>query len=774
MITILRGTSANLNHYVAREYTTPNDLIIVGSKDFALPFLMVRLIIPMLRNQLGNEPVDDILRTYKVPLSFIFSKLTAALTMEEQEQQKMLAARLSSNITHSRAAKDAILKAYAEALLEMKGIHDFRLVIPDMTHLDTGSLDLLLYLYQVFPEQSPDLIIGYDPAWEKPVEERDTGISWYYSLDADTVLRSFVYAFESGSTEQKDIYGTENKVGNDPSNTGWGALYERLDVLDDKLELKAYAIVKTFPQQLDHEQRTLVFKSIQRCFGLYDFTNALLLSMRSLAALEPVISDKERAQLYHIIALSAHNRHFFSQGNIALADFINQMLQKALLYETDPATSVAILYRLIVTQGRRKNELDLAHNYLDQAYRILSENSFDHKELSTAWINNMHSFLLMKQGKIKEAIATHESGFYLLDGLNETGSPAIKNEIEFTKAVLAENLSTLNALSGDFKQMKAWYAIESKLAKQWASLHAVPSAEWQSFYYQNLELGKALEKTKQGLIKARSSFHYILEYFFTLSAADIHYRLGNATDALAYFQKALIFQHQIGYEYVSCHALRICLAKTKIRLNKVEEALEDLAEMANAAGQETPMEHIEICLVSAHGYGLLGVVEKAEEQMNSAIDLAVASGDCGMLVKVMLSAGLVCQQLNKKQDALAAYHQALEMSQTVLDGIAYQPDTADLADIYFGLYECSNENEDDLELAIYNLSLSLKTTADSWWALPRILAAFSRLPIRQSNNYLKKNKPVMDKVRKAAKQRNDCQAYLSALKINLVKQLTTL
>ncbi|WP_118953259.1 tetratricopeptide repeat protein [Taibaiella helva] len=774
MITILRGTSGNLIRYVAREYTTPKDFIILGSKEFALPFLLVRLVMPVLRKRLGNEQVEGMLRVHKLSFSLIFNKLTEALSLEEQGEQTLLTARLSSNITHSRVAKDAILKVYARALLDMKERYDFRLIIPDTTHLDTGSLDLLLYLYQVFPDSAPDLVIGYDPAWKKPVTEPDTGISWYYALDSDTVLRGFVYAFEAAATETKDINSTGgiditgNKADRESPGIEWA---ERLDTFDDGLELKAFALAATAPQQLDDNQKALMLEGIHRCFRLYDFTNALLLSLRSLAALGPVISNSEKATLYHIMALSAHNRHFFSQGNQALAAFIDHALQKALLYETDPATSVAILYRLIVTHGRRKEAPGEAYAFLERAYQLLKGSSFDHKELLTAWINNIHSFLLMKQGKIKEAIAAHEEGFYLLDALTVTGPPAIKNEIAFTKAVLAENLSTLNALSGNFKQMKIWYAIESKLSEQWPALHAVPSAEWQSFHYQNLELGKALEKTQQGLAKARNSFHYVLEYFFTISAADIHYRMGDAANALVYFEKALIFQGRIGYEYASVHTLRIYLIKTKLRLNRIEEALVDLAEMKKEP-VEVAMEPIEICLVSAYVHSLAGAVAKAEAEINTAIDLAIADGDCGTLVKVMLWAGLVCQQLNRTEDALAAYLQALEISRTVLDGIPYQPDTADLAEVYFGLYECSKENTGYLDQAIDNLSLSLKGNADSWWCLSPILDAFSRLPPGKRESYLKKNKPALDRIRKAARQRKDCRPYLNTLKLSSTKKLT--
>ncbi len=773
MITVLRGTSKHLIHYTAWKYTTPNDFVILGSKDFALPFVIVRLVIPLLRKRLGNDIVEEMLRAYSVPFSLIFNKLAGALTGEERLEQELLGARLSSNITHSRVVKDAILQAYARVLVDLKDKYDFRLVIPDMTHIDTGSLDLLQYLYQVFPKKSPDLVIGYDPVWEKPVLDQDNGISWYYALEADIVLRSFVYAFEAVAAEKKDISDTNGGADYNTQHIEQDTLDERLDMLDDKLELDMDAATKTLPRQWDDANKHLVLEGIQRCFRLYDFTNTLLFGLRSLAMLEPLLNDKEKAAIYHMIALSAHNRHFFSQGNAALAGFINDALQKALLYETDPATRVAILYRLMVTQGRRKNDLDLAYVYLDQACSILIEANFSDKELLTAWVNNIHSFLLMKQGRLKEAIAVQERGFYLLDKCIVPSPAVIKTEIAFTKAVLAENLSTLNSLLGDVKQMKAWYAIESRLAKQWPSLHAVPSAEWQSFHYQNLELHKALEKTKQGLVTARKSFHYILEYFFTISAADIHYRLGNAADALEYFRKALLFQEQIGYEYASAHALRICLAKTKLRLDRVTDALADVAKMEKETGTETTMERIEICLLSAHGLSCQGIAGKVEAEVNTAIDLAVASGDCGALVKVMLSAGIICQQLNRKRNAMTAYRRALEMSKTILDGVAFQADTADLAAIYFGLYECNKKNTAYLDHAISNLSLSLKRDADSWWRLPHILAAFSGLPVLQRNNYLRKNKSIIDTIRKAAKQRSDCRAYLHALKITPLQQLTT-
>ena len=756
MITILQGKQEELALYVSEKYTKKHHHIIYGSKDFAVPFLIFRSIIPFLRTHVKDDHMDELLFSYKTYISAIYEHLTPYLDDQEKKWKHLSTARLDSNITHSTVAKSAITRSCAEIFITLYKQYKFSLIIPNLTCLDVNSLDLLKFIYQVYPKQAPNLILGYNPDWENDRYDETTGISLYYGFDTVTFLQSFVYAFEGIASVNERITIPYNSINNIP----FAALENNhiIDKYDDDSEWQANKLLNSDTSSL-YQQSDYIIGAVKKCFRLFDFTNAMLLSQKARKKLDPFLSNEERAVLFHIEGLCAHNRHFFTQGNMPLANHLHKIFEQALKYEINASHRIAILYRLIVTLSRRKNDLKAANLYVKQAFEELKNFSDDNKEILLAWINNVYSYMLMKEGSLAGAIEKHEEAYYLLDKKFFNGLAISLDEVNYTKAVLAENLSTLNSLRGDFDKMQDWYKIETFYTDMWPSLNAVSSAEWQSFYYQQLKITQALSKAKQGLKKAKQSFNYILEYFFTLSLADICNRLGKAAEAIAYYKKCLIFHKRIGrsYDQITFFALQMALIKLYVRSERYEDALHFIEELNSVPLEISLYESIEILEQAALCHTYLDKIAEAEKYINSAIEIAVNDGDCNLLLKVNLVAGRICQLLKRTGDANNTYLQAQEISKTVTDGVAFKASATDTTILYLGLLESGKMDAHLLAALLRSLSNSLKKNSDCWWELKRFLQIIALLPGSEKSSITET--PFYRNILKAALQRIDCAAF---------------
>lgn len=755
MVTILQGKKEELYVYASENYTTDHHHVLYGTKGFAVPFLLFRSTIPFLRKHIDDQTIDALLLSHKTSISTIYECLFSQLNDEEKMKRLQITARLDSNITHSTIAKSDIIRSCAEILLHLYKRCKFSWIIPNVNCLDVNSLDLLKFIYQVYPEQAPDLTLGYDPDWENDAYDQNTGISLYHSLDTVTLLQSFVYAFEGIASIIKKIDLHYNSIAAALLHSFEGDPV--LDKYDDNSEWEANGLLNS--DTISPDTHSYILNAVQKCFRLFDFTGAMLLSQLTQKKLAPFLTKQDWAMLLHVEGLCAHNRHFFTQGNLPLANHLHQLFERALAVEINPSYRIALLYRLIVTLSRRKNDVKTAYVYANQAFEELNHFTGENKEILMAWINNVYSYMLMKEGDLTAAITKHEEAYYLLDKKSVNSSGNSVDEINYTKAVLAENLSTLNSQRGDFGKMKEWYKIETFYTDMWPSLSAVSSAEWQSFYYQQLKITQALSNAKQGLKKSRQSFNYILEYFFTVSLADIHNRLGKADEAINYYRKCLIFQKRIGhsYEQITFFALQLALIKLSIRSRQYEDALQLIEELNHAPIKISAYESIEILEQAALCYTFLDKITEAENYVNRAIELAVSDGDCHLLFKVNLLAGRVCQLLNRTGDAQNTYLQAQEISTTIANGVAFKAAAQDMVTLYLGILETGPMNVGLLTDLIRILADGLKKNIDCWWDLKRALHLISVLSIPEKKRITETS--FYKQILNAALQRMDCLSF---------------
>lgn len=717
MIQLVCGKSPLLNISLARLYRGPENLHFNGLEGPALPFGLLRLTLPIFRDRLGSDTIQEVLAPHSLPLSWVFGAMKNRLSDRERLEAEGFRAQLHSNTTHSRVVKSGLIESTASVLCRLFELAKMRLVIPNVNLLDTGSLDVLRHIYQLGMPGAPDLILGYDPDWGPTRFEPEKGVSWYHSFDAVTVPQAFVHGVALlDEVEQMEML--ENVSLNDTFESQSSFTSTQLDVLDDGLEPLAWDWLDSSANSLDFEGAQLIYTALNRCFHLFDFTNAFWLGIRCREAVWPHLSSHQKAIWLHAMGLSEHNRHFFSQKNYALGHYLRDIFTKALDLEDDPARRVALLYRTIVTISRRLGDDQAALPYLQMAEETLETAAFrpGDREMLQAWILNIRSYIEMKQGLKTEAIERHEAAYDLLSQLPSLPPGPARNERAYTMAVLAENLFTLNSLVKNFSAMEKWGAIQAAFTSKWPSLEAVVHSEWQSFHFQNLELAAALEHSRKGLPVAKRGFNYVLAYFFTLSALDISFRQGDLDTAREYLAHAKEFQAGLDHDFVDKEMLAHLAARIAFLDGRHELVAGHLAGIEGAAANE----------LRALSAAAQGDANGAEALVNAAISEALDHGALPDLVEAALLAGEVALTLQRKEEAAEAFDKASELAELSMEGKTAKLSALTRMRIEWGCWQAKESNLDHLQAALEQLSKALLKSSESWWSLPPILHAFSQ------------------------------------------------
>ncbi|MFK7787040.1 MAG: hypothetical protein AB8B56_18105 [Crocinitomicaceae bacterium] len=763
MIEILKGNSIQLQAHCIEKYKEQGEtLLLIGDAETALPYTIIRLLLPQFRALIGDNEVDRLLEKHKLVTSLFFPSLIPLLNEQDKLEQTIICARLSSNITHNRIAKTTINQTCVALIMDVAKAGATKIVIPDVRHLDVGSIDVIKRLLKKHPKTAPEIVLGFNPDWGEQTIDSENGLVYYSSVDALINIQALAYSFQATADNIQEIKTNVETVESTP-------LTDKLDKIDEAITLKALSILASDQYTETDENNELIMTAIWRSFKLYDFTMALKLAHPFMEK-SPKISRKDKGEMYHIIGLSAHNRQFFSQGNENLGRFLEHAFQQTLKYEENPENRIGAIYRMIVTLSRRLNRHEDASEYVDFAISELDTKTFDptHHALLKGWVFNINSFVLMRQRRIDEAIKYHEDAFHLLKNVT-SNVEHLNKEVRFTQAVLAENLTTLSSLVRDRSRMEYWCKIEESYSKEWPGLSAIPFAEWQSFYYKGFELEKALENAQKGVQKAADNFEYILEYFFTMSLADINIRLGNYEDAVSYFNKSLLFQSQIAYDFTSVIALKIGVALSMLGANKLNDALIYTEELVSEYENGSPFDLIEIYIVQAFTHARLENFQKSEEVINVAIDIAVEAGNFDVLIHTACKAGDLCQLMGRREDALNAYVQALEIMESQSD----ETNATNIALVNLGLFETNQTDIAPLLTAIKSFPSALRTNYAVWSHLNRFLSGYLDITEKASKEIFTSCKSELELILKVAKQHKDCTTNMALLAEKDVKKMTT-
>lgn len=748
MIHSIKGSTAALRNYCASHYNSKKDLIIDNSDEFVISYSIIRTIIPKLRGIIENETIDNLLYENRITISNIFQNMEDCLTTLEKRDVIYEGAQLESNVTHTRVAEAKTINILADIIYELTKNEGFKIVIPNFCFLDEGSLHIIKRLYQRPLEELPDLVIGYDDSLKVKYND-ETGVYWFYSLNK-TDSQAFYYVFEEKADK---ILKLEEEV----SNVDYTIqdVESSLDSLDRAIELQGYKLVKE-NKTFNSKEINIVYNAICKCFNLFNFPRALELAQDAIAK-NIQFSDIQKAEIHTIIGVAAHNLHFFSQGNIKLADYILSNYMIAIQFENDSARRICLFYRIVVVMARRKGEIENSVPYLNKAYEELENNNFksDNARASVySWICNIHSFVLMRQGDAVKGIKVHEDAFYVLKATKNQGHLAF--DLNFSQGVLAENLCTLNAIAGDYEKAKFWYATEEEIIKDWDYVSITSFAEWQSYYFRTLQIDKALEQAKKGVVATKEKYNYILEYFFTMSLGDLNYRLGNAAETIKHYERALEFESKIDLQYTSELSLRKGKLVAMLQLEHYKDFIAYANELITTyKDKESTYNICSLYALKSIAYAKLNEEENANTEINTAIELAISKGEQNVLFHVATQAGHTNLALGKKEEAFGAFNQALEIGEGSLENNVIS--NTDKALVYIGICSSAPKVENEyLDKAIKSTYLSLKEDASIWWHLNNLIT------IINANNYnSEQTKVELAGVVKAVKQRVDFNMELA-------------
>ncbi|MEM8993998.1 MAG: hypothetical protein AAGF23_04320, partial [Acidobacteriota bacterium] len=496
-----------------------------------------------------------------------------------------------------------------------------------------------------------------------------------------------------------------------------------LDALGGDLESRARA--RLTAGDLDAEAVELVVSAMESTFESFAYRAALGLGLRLLAE-EPSLTPNQAAAVHGIIGLAAHNRQFHSRRNEPLKNFLEHHFRMALEHETLPARRCALLYRLAVTLGRRKKQLEPAFEAATTAIAASAELSPVESTYQEAWARNIRAYLLMLLKRLDDAVVDAETSFSLIERYSpESRGPQTPEEhlwsrdFLLSQGVLISNLASLAGVLGSEEQHAKWNLRGAGLAIGDSNFDRFRASDWISLYRRNALLAQALPWAQKGAEICRREQETIWEYHFLLQTSDLKYRLGDAEGAFRMCQEMQTLRARLGNP-VGLKETELLSVNAALRSGRSALAQEILEARLDAV--EHPDHRSQIASHLGVLAALAGRGDAADRYLDQAIDSAVSTGQRHSLLRVAAAAGRSCRLLGREVAAVAAYRRGL--------AIADADDTSksmasDLLEVLLGL-----QSEEVVDHALLMRALILLpealATDEAWWQLDRMLEITTR------------------------------------------------
>lgn len=679
-----------------------------------------RSLIEELRSRRGDAAIDAVLARHRPAASCVPGLFdTAELDPGERCERRALAAVQESHLSHNLLVQAPLFTAWADLLADLLAGEDGPLVVEELSRLDRESLAALRALYRVHPDAAPPLVAGFDPT-RRPAEPDADGLLWDDpNQDALRVALAFA-ALDGGRVD--DL----GRGSDDPAPP------PRLEVEKSAGEVsavdeRALAILRT-RRPLGADSRLVAVEAVRQSFACFSFTTALRLGLELLAA-GPALSAEERADVHGIVALAAHNRQFRSDGNQALARFLEHHLERALAAEERPARRSCLCYRLAVTRGRRRKDFAAGCTWAARAIEEAREApvpAWQRAHLE-AWGRNIRAYALMGQRRLDDATADCEAAFVLLDRvLAERSGPALDDpdplvrETAYTHSLLADNLAALAKLHHDEAGFARWKTVADEIAVAVPGLTRFEAILWIDLHRAAGHPDLALPRAEAGREAARREQDPLREYSYTVQMADLVDRLGDPERSLELYREAIALRQRLGDPEV-LRPLQPIAAMVALRHGDAAAAQTLIDDALAAAADDAARAQ----LLARRGrvFAVLSEATLAEQDLNRAIDLASADGHRDVLLDVAILAAGAARQLGRDEEAREALTRALEIAE--VDDASEEntpPPAALLFAAELGLAELGEAPRERLIRALRLLPKALEDT-ETWWMLNRLLAA---------------------------------------------------
>jgi tetratricopeptide (TPR) repeat protein len=680
-ITIVRGPSASASLREGKQ----NALVLEVDRRRPAAWSGVRALLGRL-HELAPCELGQALERHRDALALVLPRLGPA---------RVARALAPGYLSHNSALRWPLRQAWLDALGAL--LVGRELLIPDAAALDRESALFLVGLCA--RGISFRATIGLDPADvpEDPLRRRGV-------LNTRAVLDRLVFTGHARVQESLESGARAEAVLVGPSHP-----------LDECIEARAHAALDQLVNP--EEAIELARAALEFAFACFGFDSCYELGRRMLACSVPLDAMTMR-RVHALLGLSAYNRQVNSRSgqpedDELLARTLDQHFAAALADEPDPLLRAHGLYRLAINSGRRRGAIAAALELAEQAVALAERTRAPMHE---AWTRNGRAYLNGRSGRLDLAIADCEAAFTLLE---QADSTELEIERPMSRVVVAYNLAALHMWAGNHEAMRHWSRVQERASLALSSpVH--PSVRLIEALRSTLELSEAAELATRGAEVAEQILDPTVADLYAALLADLRYRQGRASEALANYRRA---RAQAGREGDAQRerGTAIACAMAAMRSGSLDEAEAELAELLRTCSTDAVAEHTELLAMLGIVAARRGDAVAAEQRINEAIQAAVELGERDLLLRVACSAGEASSQLGRREDAAAAFAQALELVET-----GDPPAAADQLAAYVGALASGSDDVTLVERSLALLEEALDD-AENWWLLEPLARACARL-----------------------------------------------
>lgn len=682
-LVVLRGPTPAL---CARPELTPRARDLVLTPAGELPWEGVRRLVAALAAS-EQERVAEALALERVAASLVLRGLVAGLSPAELAARAALAAQAPGFMAHNGYVSYPLRIAFVRILAPL--LAGRRVLVLGAESLDLHSAAVLLRLVAAHPECA--LVLALDP--ERVADQA----LWRRDALSVIALCQSQAAAEDGARVDLSLDLAAEPTAFDPAPFApapW----------DDDLDARALA-----ERDAPAPDPTPTLAALEASWACFGFHTCLRLGL-DLLARAPDLAPARRRRVHLLVALAAYNRQVSSKGedpgaDEELAALIDHHLRAALAGEDDPPARSHILYRLALNAGRRRGALPDALALADQA--VIAAEQGD-APFFAAWARNGRAYILGRLGDLRGAIAEVLSADSL--AARPIAGP-LSGEQAATRLVLADNLAALHTWAGAPDEALRWQAAVADRAAHLAG-PVSPSPRWVELHCSRGDLASAAAVAEAG-VRAADALMWPPEVeLFTAWLGELRYRQGDAAAARAAFERARVLAGRLHADHRDLPT-RIAALLAALRSGAFAEAEVEVAEIV----QIQPA--AELLALAGIVAARRGDRELATARINDAIAAALEGGVRDELLRVAAAAGEACLALGDRDEASAAFAQALALA----DDPPAQP-----ADLVAAIAGASAAGDVDAPLVARALEVLGAALAESetWWQLDRLARAYLR------------------------------------------------